>query len=230
MPGERGVPTRARSISQFATATMCNSFERGRHVVYVSTSRRILRTRAAYAPSRPSTKPFQGDYARVCVKDCDTDTNDGGGGGVRGSWRERGGERTPKPAGRSARQLEEERRCCALPVLYDRVLRAIDQPAGEIDRPCCFQTRIRARGSARREKGEASGVMSPSYLTFRSFDKKIASSRAGINRFLYVAAILDAVRKRIAGYGGSNRSGIGLEWMNFRLRHKLMSASESFQR
>jgi len=161
---------------------MCNSFERGRHVEYVSTSRRILRTRAAYAPPRPSTKPFQGDYARVCVNDCDTDTTDGGG-GVRGSWRERG-EKKNSEAGRPVGAATRGGKAvlCIASALRSS-LRAIDQPAGEIDRPCCFQTRIRARGSARREKGEASGVMSPSYLTW-SFDKKIASSRAGINRFL----------------------------------------------
>jgi len=53
------------------------------------------------APPRPSTKPFQGDYARVCANDCDTQTSTTT---LAVQWcprRERGRERleTGRPAG-----------------------------------------------------------------------------------------------------------------------------------
>ncbi|TGZ48979.1 Uncharacterized protein DBV15_03407 [Temnothorax longispinosus] len=86
------------------------------------------------APPRPSTKPFQGDYARVCANDCDTEHQ-------RWRWRwfladrgEKGEEKdsgasqpASRPAGRSA---ATRGRKAALPVPYDRVYeRSTSRPA-----------------------------------------------------------------------------------------------------
>lgn len=157
------------------------------------------------APPRPSTKPFQGDYARVCANDCDTSTDDGGGGGVRGSRRERGREGlwsqpAGRPAGRSAarQQSEERRRRCALPVPYDRVYeRSTSRPARSVSH-VVSKLEFELAGQLSREKGEppsrsscASGVMSPRLILLGLSVKK-SLLRAGINRFQYAAAILNA--------------------------------------
>ena len=91
------------------------------------------------APPRPSTKPFQGDYARVCANDCDTQTSTTT---LAVQWcprRERGRERleTGRPAGwpvgsKTASRGEKAVLCIAS--ILRSSLRAINQ-AGRHDQP-----------------------------------------------------------------------------------------------
>lgn len=107
-----------RLADSFATVTMCNSFERGRHV---STSRQFLQTRAAYAShhrdrQRSRSKVITPGYVLTIATRTPTMAGSGG---------------TRREGGREG--LEEGRRCCALPVPYDQVYdRTSHQPAGRI--------------------------------------------------------------------------------------------------
>lgn len=123
-----------RLADSFATVMMCNSFERGRRVECVSTSRRILQTRAAYAShhrdrQRSRSKVITPGYVLTIA----TRTPDH----VAVVFAARKGKRrTLRPAGSDPRG---EGGVCASPVPYDRVYER-SAPAGRQNRPCCFQT------------------------------------------------------------------------------------------
>lgn len=128
-----------RLVDSFATVTMCNSFERGRHV---STSRRFLQTRAAYAShhrdrQRSCSKVITPGYVLTIATRTPTMAV------RRGEKKDSG---TGRPAGSNSGREGSVVHCQCPTIEF-----TCDQPAGGIGH---VVSKLEARGSARREKGE----------------------------------------------------------------------------
>lgn len=174
-----GIPTRARSVSQFrladSFATMCNSFERGRHVEYVSTSRRILRTRAAYASRRRDRQRSRSKVITPgCVLTIATRTST-----MAVAVARKGEGRTLGPAGRLVANPRREG-----DVVHCPTIELYERPAGRRDRPAMLfpnsnsSSRVSERKVNHHLAAAASGVMSPRLILLGlSVEKKFASSR-----------------------------------------------------